>query len=40
MGQRDKEGVTAPLHAHDHVGPHIHPMTTAVRLASSDTALC
>ena len=35
LGQRDKEAVTVPLHANDPVGPHIHPMTSAVRLASS-----
>ena len=40
LGQRDKEGVTAPLHVHDPVGPHIHPMMSAARLASSYTALC
>ena len=35
--KRDKEGVTAvPLHAHDPVGRHVHPMTSAVRLASSN----
>ena len=38
MGHRDKKGVTVTLHAHDPVGPHIHPMTSAVRLASSYTA--
>ena len=40
LAQRDKEGVTVPLHANDPVGPHIHPMTSAVRLATSYTALC
>ena len=36
MGQRDEKRVTVPLHAHDPVGPHTHPMTSAGRLASSD----
>ena len=36
-GERDKEGVTAPLHANDPVGPHTHLMTSPVRLASSYT---
>ena len=40
LGKRDKEGVTVPLHANDPVGPHILPLTPAVRLASSYTALC
>ena len=39
LGHRNKEGVTVPLHANDPVDPHIHPMTSAVRLASSYTAL-
>ena len=40
LGQRDKEGVTVPLHAHGG-RPRwpTHPMTSAVRLASSYTAL-
>ena len=38
LRQRDKEGVTVPLHVHKPVGPHIHPMTSAVRLATSYTA--
>ena len=38
-GERDKEGVTVTLHVHDPVGPDIHPMTSAVRLASSYSAL-
>ena len=39
LAQRDREGVTVPLHANDPVGPHIHLMTSAVRLASSYIAL-
>ena len=39
LGKRDKEGVTVPLHVNDPVGPHTHPMTPAVRLAKSYTAL-
>ena len=39
LGQRDKEGATVPLDASDPVGLHIHPMTSAVRLTSSYTAL-
>ena len=38
LGQRDKEAVTVPLHANDPVGPHIQPMASAVRLASSHYA--
>ena len=40
LGQIDKEGVTDPLHAHDPVDPHVHPMTPTVPLASSYTVLC
>ena len=39
VGQRELEGVTVPPHANDPVGPRIHPMTSAVRLASSYPAL-
>ena len=36
LGQRDKEGVTVPLHAHDGrpCWPTHTPMTSAVRLAT------
>ena len=40
LGQRDREGVTVPLHANGPVGSHIHPMTSAVRFASAYTASC
>ena len=40
LGQIDKEGVTDPLHVHGPVDPHVHPMTSAVRLASSYTVVC
>ena len=40
LRQRDKGGVTVPLHVHDPVGPHMLLMMSAVRLATSYTALC
>ena len=32
MGQRDKGGVTVPLHTHDPLGPHIHYLASALRV--------
>ena len=32
MGKRDNGGATVPLDAHDSLGPHRHPMTSALRV--------
>ena len=32
MGQRNKGGVTVPLHAYDPLGPHIHHVASTLRV--------